>query len=251
MPLKRKYKSRSRSRSGKYRRGRRTYQKMKKAATAVLNKKIETKHASFGNEDVSLYHNHQIGALNTQPLSDIVFFNCWTKILTGTGVVNRIGNEIMPRGLSLRMYIENDDVRPNLHYRILIGMAPKLDIAGVATTYNNLEPMDVGGSGSNIIRHINTDAGYKILYDRIHKNEIGVSTVSGVSTKRYHFFKKIWLKAKKGIKIVYNNSVTGVISDIINKRMFLSVIAYDSYNTPYSDYVAKLSYQCKMYWKDA
>ena len=111
-------------RAGKYRRGRRTFQKMKKAATVVMNRRVETKHTTFGRDDVSLYHNQQISSLpgsDRQPLTDITFFNVWTAIMPGTGVVNRIGNEIIPRGISVRLYLDNQADRPNIHYHIVTG----------------------------------------------------------------------------------------------------------------------------------
>lgn len=240
-------------RVGKYRRGRQTYQKMKRVATAVLNKKTETKHTSFGRDDVSLYHNQQIvaGAGTRQPLTDLTFFNIWTSVLPGTGVVNRIGNEIIPRGISVRLYLENQADRPNLTYRIIFGLAPKTNVAGAATTYNNLELMDIGGCANNICRHIAQDAGYKILYDRVIRNEFGGPTDVSGGAKRSHKFVKLWIRPKKGTKIVYNTSNTGVISDTVNKRIFMTVIPYDSYNTLTTDNVAQMSYQAKLYWKDA
>lgn len=236
--------------TGRRRPARRTYQIAKRAATAVVMKKTETKHTSFGAENLALYHNNQIGLTNSQPVTVAGFFNCWSFITAGTNVTNRVGNEITPRGMSLRLYLENQDVRPNVHYRVIIGTAPKQRSDGTATAYNNLEILDAGSPG-NLVRHTSSDLGYKIFYDRVFKNEIGVSTVSGVATKRFHMFKKIWIKRKRASKIVYNSSASGVTANIVNKPVFLCIIPYDSQNTLSTDDIAILNYQCKLYWKDA
>lgn len=176
-------------------------------------------------------------------------FDCWaTKIVAGPNVSQRIGTEINPRGMSIRMYLENDATRPNVHYRVILGTAPKQLLDGSSSTYNNLQIME--GNGGNLIRHVNTDPGYKIFYDRVFSKEPGVSTTFDVGNKRCHLFKKIWVRSKKGAKILYNTAEQGVVSKIQNKPIFMCVIPYDSQNTAQSDFIGYLSYQCKLYWKD-
>jgi hypothetical protein len=247
----RKYSKRSRSRRGKYSRGRRTYRIATKAAKRVLNRKIETKHASFGGENFALYHNNQIGAGNDQPFSVQGIFNCWTFITPGTAVTNRVGNEIMPRGFSMRLYLENMPDRPNLHYRIIMGAAPKLKPDNTPSTWDNLGTLLDAGSRGNLVRHMSTDQGFKIFHDRVYRNELGNCNDGTGNTKRCHKFLKFWIKRKKASKIIYQSSATGVVAPIINKPFFCVIIAYDSYNTLITDIVARYDYQCKLYWKDA
>lgn len=239
--------------SGPYDQGRRVYQIAKKVVTDVVNKTTETKHSSFGAENLALFHNNQISLTNSQPTTVAGLFNCWSLITAGTNVTNRVGNEIMPRGMSLRMYLENELDRPNLHYRVIIGAAPKQRADGTATAYNNLEILDAGSAG-NIVRHTSTDLGYRIFYDRVIKNEVGISSAWGSGggyNKRCHTFLKIWIKRKRASKIIYNSSASGVQANIVNKPLFVAVIPYDSQNTLSTDQVAILNYQCKLYWKDA
>lgn len=210
---------------------------------------METKHSTFGIEDLSLYHNAQISATDDQPITVASFFNPYRNIVAGTSVTNRVGNEIYPRGISVRMYLENLPGHPNLYYRIIIGLAPKQTTTGAATTFNNLTMLDAGSAG-NLVRHIAADQGYTILYDKMIRNELGNST-DGSSPDRCHVFKKFFIKAKKGSKIVYHSSATGVVANITGKPMFMCVIPYDSQNTTALLMVAKLNYQAKMYWKDA
>lgn len=245
-------KYRKMTRRGKRTLGRRTYQAVKAIARKVTMKNMETKHATVASDAAALYHNAQISLTNTQPTTNAQMFNVWKLIVPGTSVQNRIGTEIWPRGMSMRVFLENLDDRPNLHYRIIIGAAPKQRSDGVATNYNNLELMDMGGTTGNICRHPTTDLGYKVFYDRTFRNELGFSAITPANLgKKAHLFKKIWIKRKKAGKIIYNTSASGVVAEIVNKPLFFCVIPYDSTNTLATDHVANLSYQTKLYWKDA
>lgn len=146
----------------------------------ILSKKIETKHASFGGENFALYHNGQISATNSQPISVQGIFNCWTFITPGTSVTNRVGNEIMPRGFSMRMYLENMGDRPNIHYRLILGAAPKLKPNNTPTTWDDLGTLLDAGSAGNLVRHTATDQGFKIYYDRVFRSELGVTNTGTV-----------------------------------------------------------------------
>jgi hypothetical protein len=239
------------TRRGKRTLGRQTYRAMKAIARKVSMKNMETKHATVASDAAALYHNGQISLTNPQPTTNAQMFNVWKLIVPGTSVQNRIGTEIWPRGMSIRLLLENLGLRPNLSYRVMIGAAPKQRSDGVATNYNNLELLDQGGTTGNICRHPTTDLGYKIFYDRTFSSKVGWDG-SGVSTPfRSHIFKKIWIKRKKAGKIIYNNSATGVVAEIVNKPLFFTVIPYDSTNTLSTDHVANMSYQTKLYWKDA
>lgn len=244
--------NRKRTRSGKRTPARRMYRTMKKIANSAITKKAETKHVIFNAENTILSHNYQISQVvggNDQPMTLQGFFDCWSKYITaGPNVNQRIGTEIQPRGMSIRLYLENDAQRPNVHYRIILGTAPKQLLDGTTTTYNNLQLME--GSGGNLVRHVNTEPGYKIFYDRVVKNEPGISTTFDVGNKRCHVFKKIWIKSKKGSKILFNAAEQGVVSRIQNKPFFCTVIPYDSYSTLATDNIASVNYQCKLYYKD-
>ena len=220
-------------------------------------KKMETKHATLAEDGRALYHNTQISATNSQPTTVSQMFNVWKLIVPGTAVNQRVGTEIWPRGMSMRIFLENVADRPNVHYRIIIGSAPKQRSDGVATNYNNLELLDMGGTVGNLCRHPTTDLGYKIFYDRVIPNEKGTSLIANPglagdqSNMCCHKFFKVWIKRKKAGKIIYNNSASGVIAEIVNKPLFFCVIAYDSVGTLVTDHIGNVSYQTKLYWKDA
>jgi hypothetical protein len=223
---------------------------MKAIARKVTMKNMETKHATVASDAAALYHNGQISVTNSQPTTNAQMFNVWKLIVPGTSVQNRIGTEIWPRGMSMRLYLENAADRPNVCYRVIIGAAPKQRSDGVATNYNNLELLDMGGTTGNLCRHMTTDLGYKTFYDRVFNIQTGATDTTG-GARRNHMFKKIWIKRKKAGKIIYNNSATGVVAEIVNKPLFFTVIAYDSSNSLVTDNVGFLSYQTKLYWKDA
>ena len=106
------------SRRGKRTQARRTYQTVKRITNNTLMKRAETKYAVINRENVQLYHNvgETGGAVGPylNPYTDANFFNCWSLINTGTAAFNRIGNEIYPRGMSIRMWLANKSDRPNL-----------------------------------------------------------------------------------------------------------------------------------------
>lgn len=247
-------------RSGKRSRDQRTFQTMKQVAQnvarSVVMRNMETKHASLGSENLPIFHNSQISVTNTNPISIQSMFDVWRNIVPGTMVTNRVGTEIFPRGMSVRLYIENVGDRPNVHYRVIVGVAPKQLSNGTATAFNNLEFLDQGSPG-NLIRHSANDLGYKFLYDRVFSNELGVTntgTIQGVTggeIRRCHKFIKIWIRRKPGSKIVYNSSATGVVANLVNKPLFMAVIGYDSQNSLPTDQVGVLNFQTKLYWKDA
>lgn len=238
-------------RAGRRKLGRRTYRVMRRIAASQILKKAETKNTVLAHEGVDLYHNGQISVLNLQPDSDAQFWNIWsTTIVPGTGYNNRVGTEIMPRGMSIRMYFENEALRPNVHYRLIIGIAPKLLADGLTpSNYDNLQLFQ--GIGSNLVRHVDTEKGYKILYDRIYRVEQGFTGwAGGAGPFRCHKFLKIWLRRKRGSKITYVASNAGVASAINNKPVFMCIIPYDSDNTLPTDHIGNVTWQAKLYWKD-
>ena len=242
-------------------RGKRTRsQKMlRRTISKVLMKKTETKHAGNGAEAWSLYHNGSGSGSGAaaQPIGIPGLDNLWRYCTTGTTVTNRIGNEIYPRGISLRLYLENMDDRPNLHYRIICGFRPKTNADGTVTTATTMAQMLDASANGNLIRHTSSDQGYKFVYDRVVRSEIGFSSAGMASSgqwfpnqKRSHIFKKIWLRPKKGSKIIYPSGAFGAVIDPINKAFFTAIIAYDSNNTLTTDKLAELNYTYKIYWKD-
>lgn len=218
----------------------------------MIMKKTETKMADFAIENVQLYHNsaNSAGAIGPllSPYTDGNFFNVWSQIPQGTGSGARIGNEIYPRGMKLRIMLFNKDTRPNLQYRIVIGTVPKLNQAGVLSTPSNVQ-WQISPSGNFLLGRMNTDLGVRAFIDRTYRNALGISSVplGGVGGKESTLVRRYYIRRKKASKIIFSAGVGGVI---VNKPVFMSIIPYDAFGTFVTDNVASYAYQCTLYWKD-
>lgn len=219
----------------------------------VIMKAAETKQIAAGNENVQLYHNTGLsGATFVNP----IIFNPWNQIGQGSGRQQRLGLEITPRGMSLRIWMANKLDRPNILYRVAVVVLPK--------TYNNsrvtagsIDPFVPiyagGGVGNNIALFWDVEKGIKVLYDRVFSNEKGYSSVlaagGGTSTgnKECHIFKKLWIKRKRSSNIRFESNTS---QDILNKPLAVYCIPYDSYGTLTTDNIASCGYAYQLYWKD-
>lgn len=242
-----------RSRRGKYSRraGAKSFQSRVKR---VLMKTSETKYYDIGFENEQLYHNCGTFQLlfpgYIRSISQ--WFNPWQVIQKGTNRFNRIGDKITPRGMSLKLWIANKLDRPNVQYRIIVAVLPKV-VAG-DITIPRFDPFQIpnsGALGNYLLNPADTDKGVKFLYDRIVRAESGVSGVLGPGTsaqvqKEYHIYKKIWIKPKRSRDIVFDTTST----DIINKPLAVYVIPYDSYGTLNTDNIASCAGFMRMYYKD-
>lgn len=255
MAYKRKYSSRRksyrRSRRGKYsRKGSRSFQSRVKK---VIMKTAETKMWPFANENQQLYHNTGLaGATYVAP----IIFNVWNAIAQGPGKQQRIGDTIIPRGFSLRLWIANKLDRPNIMYRLIVCVLPK--------TFNNArvtagsidigQPNFAGACGNYMCLSMDTEKGIKVLYDRVFNLQVGNSSQSFANgglrpagNLECHTFKKLWIKSKKGSTVKYESNAN---QDIINKPMAVYLIPYDSYGTLNTDIVGTCAFTGKLYFKD-
>ena len=88
----------------------------------VLLKVAETKHYRFAGENQQLYHNTGVSGYS---FSGPIVFNPWNSITKGTEAFNRVGDTIIPRGMSLRLWLANKYDRPNLMYRVTVCILPR------------------------------------------------------------------------------------------------------------------------------
>lgn len=240
------------TRRGKYARTRprSTFQSR---VTRVLMKKAETKQMAAGSEDVQLYHNTGVtGYTYVAP----VLFNPWNGIGQGNGRQQRVGLEIAPRGMSMRIWMANKLDRPNVLYRVSVVILPKT-FNNTRVTTGSIDPFVPiyagGGVGNNIALFWDVEKGIKVLYDRVFSNEKGYSSVlnggGGTSTgnKECHIFKKLWIKRKRSSTIKFESNAN---QDILNKPLAVYVIPYDSYGTLTTDRVGSCAFAYQLYWKD-
>lgn len=251
---KRKYQKWKKRARGKY--ARRT--SFKSRVRKILLKTAETKKYQFADENVQLYHN--IGYSAAVPVAGanagslIQPFNVWAGITKGTSSFNRIGDRIIPRGMSLKIWMANKLDRPNLMYRVIVCTIPKT-LGGVVSTYNNVDLFDttqLGATGNRLILNLDRDRGVKALYDKVFSAQPGIAgnynAAAGAGAgKEYHILKKLWIKRKSSRPIQFDSTNA---QQIVNNPLYVYVIPYDSYGTLISDNVASCSYYGVCYFKD-
>lgn len=208
-----------------------------KLINKVSLKKAETKNTLNIVEDNQLYH-------NTQTLRNNLLF-------TSTGITDnqdatssyasRIGDSVVARGLSIKLWIANKLDRPNVMYRIIV------------YRYYGSAPTDVfhtQGTANLMLRDFNTEK-YKVLYSKRINLQIGTSfipdvpTVSGVQRKEAHKYLKIWIPLKNKT-IQYQNGVGNPMKGDIG----FCVVPYDSFGTLTTDNIASYAFNYKFYFKD-
>lgn len=226
-------------------RKRKSYRKSKTGLVKLIQrtmlKKCETKDTHRILENQQLYHN----TVNVQ--QDFLF----TQQAIGdddAGTANylaRVGNEIILRGLSMKLWLATKNDRPNLMFRIIV-FRYKIDAAG----YTN-PPYLAQGTSNFMIRDLDTDR-FKILKTKYVNLNVGASfipdipTVSGVQRKEAHKIVKFWIPFKnQKYRYKSDGSGYGAYWDI-----GISITAYDSYGTLTTDNIASYALSHKLYFKD-
>jgi len=212
----------------------------------AIMKTAETKRYLHGDENLQLYHNTGVtGGTFVRP----VLFNPWRFITQGTTENNRIGDEIYPRGMSMRLWMANKLDRPNILYRVIVCILPRMYNASVVSSgsIDIGSAMNTGVNGCYLTLPVDTTKGIKVLYDKVFRNEIGFSwNNTNNSGKECHLFKKFWIKRKRANKIKYARA-TG---EVENKFLAVYVIPYDSYGTLTTDNIASCGFVSTLYFKD-
>lgn len=228
-------------------RKRKSYRKSKTGLVKLIQrtmlKKCETKDTHRILENQQLYHN----VPNIQ--NDFLFTRQGMGDEDGgtSNYVARIGNEIVLRGLSMKIWLANKYDRPNVMYRIIV-YRYKIDGSG----YTN-PPYQAQGTSNFMIRDLDTDR-FKILKSKIVNLQVGLSgnasTTSGSSWAIYgkeaHKIVKFWIPFKnQKYKYKSDDSGYGAYWDI-----GLSITPYDSYGTLTTDNIASYALSHKLYFKD-
>lgn len=213
----------------------------------VLLKVAETKNYNIANENQQLYHN-----TGTTGYSYVgpVLYNPWRSIPLGTNNHQRVGDEIYPRGMSMRIWMANKLDRPNIIYRVIVAILPK-QYNGLSMSAGAIDigrSFQQGANGNYVTMPIDVEKGIKVLYDKVYRNELGISTVPLGLTggKECHIFKKLWIKRKRSNKVTWEPSGT----EITNKPLAVYIIPYDSYGTLTTDNIASVAWTSVLYFKD-
>lgn len=205
----------------------------------VSLKQAETKTAFSINENNQLYHN------TVSIRQDLLYTGQGiTDANNGTSAFNnRLGDTVIGRGVSIKLWLANKKDRPNVMYRIVVFRFT----SGDTVTANDIF---YSGVANFMLKDYNTEK-VKILYSKVVNLQVGASQTptDGQNInygKEAHKLIKIWIPLKNK-KVVYesDNSGTPKWSDI-----GFCVVPYDSYGTLTTDNIASMSYHTKFYFKD-
>lgn len=196
----------------------------------------------IGNENVQLYHNTGVsGGAYVSP----TIFNPWVNIARGTARYNRIGDKISPTGMLIRLWLANKLDRPNILYRVVVCVLPRM-YSGAVVTGGSIDPgvtVNAGAVGNYLCLPWDKEKGIKVLYDRVISNEFKGGLVT--TNKESHKLVKIWVKRKRSRPICYDRNEA-----LVNNFMALYVIPYDSYGTLTTDNIASCAQFYRLYFKD-
>ena len=217
---------------------------LKSLVNSLILKKAETKHYIGAADNIQLYHN--CGVINNG--FGAVIYNPWASITPGTGANNRIGTEIYPLGMSVRLEMFNKLDRPNITYRVIVLEIPKY--VNGAVTSNQYDWRDAQGSNNVLLAFIKPDTGLKVLYDRIVRNEAHFSAIASAGAgdqdgKEAHMVHNFYVRANPRVKYVYD-----VNGQLVNKPWIVYVLPYDSYGTLQTDNIASCAINTKYFYKD-
>jgi len=205
---------------------------------SISLKQVETKATHRIEENVNI--NHNSGYLFTNLLKTQQGI---TDTDTGsTAYANRLGDEVIARGLSIKLWIANKLDRPNIMFRYGIF---KYQAGSIPT----LSQIFVGANGNRMMDKLDSEY-ITIVYQKIINLQAGVSGLltsgSGFQNKEAHTYRKIWIPLKNK-KLVFNNG--GSVPKFIDYGFF--IVPYDSYGTLTTDTVASFAYEQQLYFKDA
>jgi len=205
----------------------------------VSLKKSETKETHVIAENIQLYHN----------VENIRYSFLYTQQGLGdsdtgtTQYASRIGNEVICRGISIKLWIANKLDRPNIMYRVII-FKYRADTT-IGSAYKTQ------GSGNMMIRDIDNEK-ITILKSKLFNLQLGTSMVASSTTQgdqnnvEAHKYLKFWIPLKnKVLRYKDDNSGSPKYFDI-----GLSIVPYDSYGTLTTDNISSYAIAHKFYFKD-
>jgi len=205
----------------------------------VSLKQTETKYTHISEENIQLYHNSYSLKRDLLATSQGI-----TDTGTGTSVLsNRVGDEVIARGLSIKLWVANKSDRPNVMYRFIVFK--------FQSSLSSISAGDIfkSGTGNKIMDDINKEV-VTVLYQKIFNVQTGFSAFSSAVSgdtdgREAHKYLNFYIPMKDK-KIHYNDG--GQVPKFVNYAWAL--LPYDSYGTLTSDNIASYTYQYKFYFKD-
>lgn len=201
----------------------------------------ETKMAYTIVENNQLYH-------NVANIKQDMLYTTQGITATDTGTSsysNRIGDEVIARGLSLKFWFANKFDRPNVMYRLVVFQYT----SGDTVTSNDVF---LSATANFMLKDYNT-AKIKVLYTKTFNLQVGSTLTANSDTawtsaygREAHKLIKVWIPLKNK-KLKYQGDLSGIPkwTDI-----GFAVVPYDSYGTLTTDNIASYAYHSKFYFKD-
>lgn len=154
----------------------------------------------------------------------------------------RIGNEIVAKGLSIKMWFANKLDRPNVMYKVVIF---RYRVNEIPTTIYKAQ-----GTSNIMLRDVDTDKITILAVKHFNLNQGAaeriVTATDSFAGCEGHIYKKFWINLKNR-KIQYDSNNSGLPKYY---NIGLSVVAYDSWGTLTTDTICSYAFNSKLYFKD-
>uniref|UniRef100_UPI004047B19C hypothetical protein n=1 Tax=Bacteroidota TaxID=976 RepID=UPI004047B19C len=204
---------------------------------AVSLKQCETKITSQKADGVDLYHNL------THYVENLLACTQGTTANPGTTVQsNRIGNEVVARGLKIKFQVISDPLRPNMNFRYFVFRYEANEAPVDANFW--VGPSGAGALQNRMIDYADT-RNVTILKSGMVQNRNKLS-IDETHSPVNNVYRDIWIPLKnKKIRYDSNNSRMPKYTTI-----GMAIVAYDANNTLTTDILQYLSYTTRFYFKD-
>lgn len=215
-----------------------------KKVEAVMLSKVETKRSSQYTDDfVKLYHN------GTYYARFLLATNQGTQNPNGLdqAEANRVGDEVLAKGLQLKWLISNVSDRPNVSYKIIV-----FEYSSKIVTFSDSEFWSgTDGLGANMTRLLdrpNTDKVkiLKVIHTSPTKEaQYSVQATSTGPWEKTHYH--TCYIPMNNRRIQYNQDGG---SNTRFRNIGFAVLAYDTFTTLETDAIASMQWATTFYYKD-
>jgi hypothetical protein len=220
------------------------YKKTKYNSKALVSKikkvslsQSETKTNGLYEQGLNLLHNTTRYVVNLLQTTQGDTANPGT-----TQISNRIGNEVIARGLKIQLQFISDPTRPNFNVRYFVFRYEANETPSDANFW--VGPAGAGGNMNRMIDFPDT-RNVTILRTGLIQNRNKLPTGEATSPVN-NIYRNIWIPMKnKKIKYDANNSSVPKYTTI-----GMAFVCYDANNTSQTDILNYLSYSTRFYFKD-
>jgi len=237
------YRKRSKSQKRPVKKSSKTTQNLTRMIKNVSLKNSETKKSSiYTGTAVSLFHNLAYYADNlqrtNQGVSDPEGFSQAGR--------NRIGDEVIARGIKIKWFMENLADRPNVMYRIIVFRYNTLEgVSGLTDPYFWRGTDGQGGNMNRMLDSPNPER-IKVIKQMLIKPTSQANYSVDPQSKVKTNLAECWVPLNNR-KIQYNDSDSQFVrfTDI-----GFAVTVYDAINTAQTDQLSNLQWTSTFYYKD-